>query len=89
MNQQIELAICNRKLLACYNFLKKKFGTEKTCQKQLFRLRWPEGFKYPRCNHAEAYDVNNLLNDLERYLSFGKYQADLLDSSFLKAYDNH
>src|SRR5450756_476921 len=33
----------------------RKFGTEKACQKQLFRLRWPEGFKCPRCGHAEAY----------------------------------
>ena len=33
----------------------KKFGTEKACQKQLFRMRWPEGFKCPRCGHTEAY----------------------------------
>jgi hypothetical protein len=33
----------------------KKFGTEKACQKQLFRLRWPEGFKCPRCGQIEAY----------------------------------
>jgi 23S rRNA A1618 N6-methylase RlmF len=33
----------------------KKFGTEKACQKQLFRMRWPEGFKCPHCGHSEAY----------------------------------
>jgi len=33
----------------------KKFGTEKACQKQLFRMRWPEGFKCPHCSHNEAY----------------------------------
>src|ERR1700690_2031036 len=33
----------------------KKFGTEKACQKQLFRMRWPEGFKCPRCGHTVAY----------------------------------
>ena len=33
----------------------KRFGTEKACQKQLFRLRWPEGFRCPRCQHSEAY----------------------------------
>ena len=33
----------------------KKFGTEKACQKHLFRLRWPEGFRCPRCQHGEAY----------------------------------
>ena len=33
----------------------KKFGTEKACHKHLFRLRWPQGFRCPRCQHAEAY----------------------------------
>jgi hypothetical protein len=33
----------------------KKFGTEKACQKHLLRLRWPEGFHCPRCQHSEAY----------------------------------
>ncbi len=32
----------------------KKFGTEKACQKQLLRMRWPEGFKCPHCSHNEA-----------------------------------
>jgi len=35
--------------------VQKKFGTEKACQKHLFRLRWPEGFRCPRCQHGEAY----------------------------------
>ena len=43
-----------QKTLSLLQF-QKKFGTEKACQKQLFRLRWPEGFKCPRCGHAEAY----------------------------------
>ena len=33
----------------------KKFGTEKACQKHLFRLRWPEGFRCPHCQHDKAY----------------------------------
>jgi hypothetical protein len=33
----------------------KKFSTEKACQKHLFRLRWPEGFRCPRCQHGEGY----------------------------------
>jgi hypothetical protein len=28
---------------------------EKACQNHLFRLRWPEGFRCPRCAHPEAY----------------------------------
>ena len=43
-----------QKTLSLLQF-QKKFGTEKACQKQLFRLRWPEGFKCPRCDQAEAY----------------------------------
>ena len=33
-----------QKTLSLLQF-QRKFGTEKACQKQLFRLRWPEGFK--------------------------------------------
>ena len=33
----------------------KKFGTEKACQKHLFRLRWPQGFRCPRCQGDQAY----------------------------------
>ena len=43
-----------QKTLSLLQF-QKKFGTEKACQKQLFRLRWPQGFKCPRCGQAEAY----------------------------------
>ena len=42
-----------QKALSLMQF-QKKFGTEKACQKHLFRLRWPEGFRCPRCQHAEA-----------------------------------
>ena len=52
----------------------KKFGTEKACQKHLFRLRWPEGFRCPRCQHGEAYFYRS------RHLSHCKacgYQASL------------
>ena len=37
-----------QKTLSLLQF-QKKFGNEKACQKQLFRLRWPEDFKCPRC----------------------------------------
>jgi len=43
-----------QKTLSLLQF-QKKFGTEKACQKQLFRLRWPEGFKCPRCGHGKTY----------------------------------
>jgi len=43
-----------QKTLSLLQF-QKKFGNEKACQKQLFRLRWPDGFKCPRCGQTEAY----------------------------------
>lgn len=33
----------------------KKFQTEKACLKHLFQLRWPNGFRCPRCQHERAY----------------------------------
>jgi transposase-like protein len=33
----------------------KKFRTEKACLKHLFHLRWPQGFRCPRCQHERAY----------------------------------
>jgi len=32
----------------------KKFATEEACQKHLFHLRWPEGYRCPRCGHDQA-----------------------------------
>jgi transposase-like protein len=47
-----------QKTLSLLEF-QKRFGTEKACQKHLFRLRWPEGFRCPRCEHREAYFHRN------------------------------
>ena len=32
-----------------------KFCTEEACQKHLFQMRWPEGYKCPRCGHERFY----------------------------------
>ena len=32
-----------------------RFGTEEDCQRYLFRMRWPKGYKCPRCDHEQAY----------------------------------
>ena len=37
------------------------FSTEEACRKYLFGIRWPEGFRCPRCGHDFAW---NLKNDL-------------------------
>jgi hypothetical protein len=35
----------------------RKFATEKECAEYLFRLRWPDGFLCPRCNHPRYYAI--------------------------------
>jgi hypothetical protein len=35
--------------------LSKRFRTEKACQKHPFELCWPQGYRYPRCQHEQAY----------------------------------
>src|SRR5215471_2642628 len=32
-----------------------RFGTEDACRNYLRRLRWPNGFRCPRCGHDEAW----------------------------------
>lgn len=33
----------------------KQFASEEACQEYIYQLRWPEGFKCPRCNHQKAW----------------------------------
>ncbi|MBW8003803.1 MAG: IS1595 family transposase [Planctomycetes bacterium] len=35
---------------------KKKFPSERACQKELGKMRWPNGFVCPKCSHARAYE---------------------------------
>ena len=35
------------------------FSTEEACRERLFKLRWPEGFRCPRCGGQEAYRIEN------------------------------
>ena len=37
----------------------KKFSTEEACREHLYKLRWPSGYKCPRCNHEEYYFHRN------------------------------
>ena len=39
----------------------RKFATEKACRKRLFALRWPEGFRCPKCGDSEAYVLEKRL----------------------------
>jgi hypothetical protein len=33
----------------------RRFGTEKACQKRLFLMKWPDGYRCPRCGCAHFY----------------------------------
>jgi transposase-like protein len=34
-----------------------RFATEEACQDHLFRMRWPDGYRCPRCGHSHAYNL--------------------------------
>jgi len=36
----------------------RRFATEQACQDYVVKLRWPEGFVCPRCQHCSAWAVN-------------------------------
>jgi transposase-like protein len=38
-----------------------RFGTEESCRDYLFELRWPDGFRCPRCGHDRAWPVGAVL----------------------------
>src|SRR5437879_4302586 len=38
-----------------------QFATERACRDYLFRLRWPEGFRCPRCEGNQYWPVRSVL----------------------------
>ncbi len=38
-----------------------RFSTEESCRDYLFQLRWPEGFRCPRCSHEKAWPIGTTL----------------------------
>lgn len=39
----------------------RQFATEQACRDYLFRLRWPEGFRCPRCGNGQYWPVRSVL----------------------------
>jgi transposase-like protein len=37
------------------------FATEEACREYLFRLRWPDGFRCPRCGHGSWWPLRGVL----------------------------
>ena len=48
--------IQRQKGLSLHKFLE-LFGTEENCRAKLFQIRWPDGFKCPRCSGTHFYAV--------------------------------
>lgn len=38
-----------------------RFSTEEGCRDYLFQLRWPNGFRCPRCGHGKAWYIGKVL----------------------------
>lgn len=36
----------------------RRFASEEQCRRYLIACRWPEGYRCPRCRHAEAYELD-------------------------------
>jgi transposase-like protein len=58
----------------------RRFRTEAACRKHLFKLRWPDGFRCPRCGHDECFDLP--LRKLYQCKSCG-YQASVTAGSVM------
>lgn len=41
--------------------LEARFRSEEACREYLFRLRWPEGFRCPRCGEGKAWPLRSAL----------------------------
>lgn len=42
------------------------FNTEQACREYLYQLRWPEGFRCPRCRYHEAWQIGRGLNECKQ-----------------------
>ena len=39
--------------------LERRFSTEQACREYLFGLRWPDGFRCPRCEAGESWALQS------------------------------
>jgi transposase-like protein len=46
--------------------LEDRFSTEAACRAYLVQLRWPEGFRCPRCGHGRAWPVRGMYLECAR-----------------------
>jgi transposase-like protein len=41
--------------------LEERFATDQACREYLFTLRWPDGYRCPRCDHKKAWPMSGYL----------------------------
>jgi transposase-like protein len=61
----------------------KRFCKNADCRDYLFRMRWPDGFRCPRCNHGKAWPVGKVRYECARC----GYQASVIAGTILQ--DTH
>ena len=61
----------------------KWFRKNADCREYLFRMRWPDGFRCPRCNHGKAWPVGKVRYECTRC----GYQASVIAGTILQ--DTH
>lgn len=44
-----------------FNEFTTKFATEQQCRDYLYQLRWPEGYKYPKCQNEKSWKIDENL----------------------------
>lgn len=44
----------------------KRFSTEESCRDYLYRLRWPDGFRCPRCCYHESWQIRQGLYECKK-----------------------
>ena len=61
----------------------KEFGTEEQCIAYLFNLRWPDGYRCPRCESDKAWQVNRMKYKCQKC----KYQTTVISGTIFQ--DTH
>lgn len=46
--------------------LEERFSTEEACRDYLFQLRWPTGFRCPKCGNRKAWPLKGVLFECAR-----------------------
>lgn len=50
------ISVAQQKSIGLIEF-QRRFATEEACHDHLFRMKWPHGFKCPKCGHDQAYEI--------------------------------